>query len=104
MKVEYIIGIYGALSIIAAIAQGKYNNIPKKSALLMGIGGLVMISSMFLTDTFAIITFALGAIAVHISAIINGTRLYGKINKKHHIIRFIVTIILILALVLEQNI
>lgn len=103
MSIKWIIGAYGALSVIAAILQGRYKNIQIGSAVLMAVGGLLMIGSMFLTGTLALIILSFGAIMVHISAIMNGVKMYGQINKKHHIMRFIVSTALIIGLMVEQR-
>lgn len=103
MSIKWIIGAYGGLSVIAAVMQGKYKNVQISSAVLMGIGGLLMIGSMFLSGVVALLVLAFGAIMVHVSAIMNGVKMYGQINKKHHVIRFIISIALIVGLMLEQR-
>ena len=103
MSIKWIIGAYGGLSVIAAVMQGKYKNVQISSAVLMGIGGLLMIGSMFLSSVVALLVLAFGAIMVHVSAIMNGVKMYGQINKKHHVIRFIISIALIVGLMLEQR-
>lgn len=103
MTFKIVIGIYGGLSLIAAILQGKYKNIPGWSALIMGLGGLLMIGSLFLTGMTAVIVLAAGVILAHVSAIINGVKMHGQVNKTHHFARFLLSAILIIAMVFEHS-
>jgi len=95
MSVNIIVGAYGGLSLIAAVLQAKYKNISLQSGILMGLGGLLMIVSLFLTGYLSVGVFVVGAIMAHISAIINGLKMHGQVNKSHHIARFVITIILL---------
>lgn len=95
MILKIAIGAYGGLSLLAAVLQGKYNNIPKGSAVLMGIGGLLMLMTLFVTDTLSILTLVAGVILAHVSAVINGVKMYGKVNKSHHFARFIISALLV---------
>lgn len=95
MILKIAIGAYGALSLVAAIAQGKYKNITVGSALLMGTGGLLIIATLFINSVLSVYVLAAGVLLVHISAIINGYKMYGRINKSHHLIRIIASIFLV---------
>lgn len=95
MSVNIIVGAYGGLSLLAAVLQAKYKNITLQSGLLMGLGGILMIGSLFLSAYMAVGVFSVGAVMAHISAIMNGIKMHGQINKSHHIGRFVITIIMI---------
>lgn len=103
MTIRIIIGAYGALSLIAAILQGKYKNIPLWSAGIMGAGGLLMLASLLMTGVTSIILVTTGAILAHISAIVNGMKMYGEINKKHHVTRFAISAVIIVGMIMEQQ-
>ena len=102
MSIDIAVGIYGGLSLVAAILQGKYKNIPGGSAILMGFGGVLMIAAIFLSGWMAIGTLTVGVIMAHVSAIINGVKMHGEINKTHHFARFLLSVILIVAMYFYQ--
>jgi len=104
MSINIVIGAYGGLSLIAAILQAFYKNIPAGSAVVMGLGGSLMIAGLFTSGMLAVGLVGLGAILAHISAIINGTKMHGQINKKHHIIRFGLSAFLIIGMIMEQKV
>ncbi len=89
MILKILIIAYGVLSIIAALAQGKYKNISKKSALLMGSGGVLIVSALFFNSMTSVFILAVGVLACHISALLNGIEMYGKVNRKHNLVRLV---------------
>ncbi|MBN2796551.1 MAG: hypothetical protein JXR88_14170 [Clostridia bacterium] len=95
MFLDLVIGVYGGLNLTAAMLQGKYKNITKKSALVLGIGGLLMVISVFLEGYLSIGILTAGLLLAHLSAILNGIYLYGKINKTHHFARFLISVLII---------
>lgn len=95
MIIKLIIGLYGGSSIAASIVHGGKKSIKVSSAGLMLLGGILMVTSVFLESTLGLGLLIAGGLLVHISAIMNGKMMYGQINKKHHIIRLIVTIFLV---------
>lgn len=97
---KIIIILYGVLSLVAAIAQSVYKNITMKSGLIMGIGGILIISSMFISTVFSIYLLILGVLLTHISAIINGYKIYGEVNKSQNLIRFAISLFIIISYVL----
>lgn len=103
MGIKMVIGIYGGLSLIAAILQGKYKNIPGWSAVIMGLGGLLMLGSLLTTGIMAIGILTVGALLAHISAIINGVKMHGEINKVHHFARFLITLVMIGGMVMYHG-
>lgn len=103
MGIKIVIGIYGGLSLIAAILQGKYKNIPGWSAVIMGLGGLMMLASLLTTGVMAIGILSAGALLAHISAVINGIKMHGEVNKVHHFARFLVTLVMIAGMVMYQG-
>lgn len=101
MVLKIVIGLYGGLSLIAAILQGKYKNIPGWSAVILGLGGIFMLGTLCLDGYLSVGILVVGVILAHISAIINGVKMYGEINKSHHFARFIVSILLVAAQVMS---
>lgn len=97
MSINIVLGVYGGLSLIAAILQGRYKNIPLWSAAIMGVGGALMIGSIFMTGLVAVGMATVGCIMAHVSAIINGVKMYGHVNKTHHIVRFGLSLLVILG-------
>lgn len=93
-----IVILYGGLTIFAGIAQLKQRKINILSSFMMIIGGILIILSSFNETIFRYYTFyilILGLLLIHFSAINNGFKMYGKINKKHHLIRLLISILII---------
>ncbi len=104
MSINIVVGAYGALSVIAAIMQGVYKNIPLGSAIVMGFGGILMLAGIFTTEWVAVALVGVGGILAHISAVINGMKMHGNINKRHHFIRFGLTAFLVIGMIMEQKV
>ncbi|KQL51471.1 hypothetical protein AN964_21145 [Heyndrickxia shackletonii] len=89
---------YGALSTLAGSLQCRKRNIPTWSAIGMTIVGIiVMVSSIFVNiipNSIIILIFCF--VLLHILSIANGNHLYGKINIKHHIIRLLFSLVIVL--------
>ena len=95
--------IYGILSILAGIIQFTKKTTGLFSNSLMIIGGiLVAIVAAFSSHLkLPLLFLILGLMLIHISAILNGKKLYGKIHLNHHIIRLIFSIILIVLFIFK---
>lgn len=99
-----IAALYGGLTIFAGITQLKGSNIGLSSSLIMIIGGVLIILSSFpsmILGSYTIILLILGLIMIHISAINNGLKMYGKINIKHHIVRLALSILIVAIFLLK---
>jgi len=92
-----VIGAYGGLSVVAGILQGLVKNIVWWSALILALGGGVMVSTIFLDGMVSVYAVTIGGLLIHISAIINNQRMHGEINKTHHFARFLGTVMLVVA-------
>lgn len=97
MILKIAIGVYGGLSIIAAILQGKYKNITAGSAVLLGLGGALMLSTLFVQGYTSVFVLLAGALMAHVSAIINGVKMYGEVNKSHHFARLLISVMLVVS-------
>ncbi|WP_427339379.1 hypothetical protein [Caloranaerobacter sp. DY30410] len=100
--------IYGLLSIVAGILQLKNRDLNMKLNCILGVipGGLLVIMSnlnMFIVTRYLFYILIIGLVILHISAIINGLLMYGKLNLKHHFIRLIVSILILLFFILSNN-
>jgi len=95
--------LYGIATSISGFLQIKAKEIAKWSAIFMAIlGVLVCTSSILILINIKIICLLISCfILIHIIAIMNGFYLYGRINITHHIIRLLITI-LILYLILQD--
>jgi hypothetical protein len=99
-----LVVIYGGLTIYVAYSQLKKEKIPVTSGFLMVIGGFLIILSAgrdTVLSSYSLIILVLGLVLIHISAIENGKHLYGEINIKHHIVRFLISILLIIIALLR---
>lgn len=85
--------VYGGVSLTAGIVNYKRKLVPFWSTLLFSLSGILILTSAMI-DVFPILIFSL--VLIQLLAIANGLHLYGKINLKHHIIRFLLSIIIII--------
>lgn len=95
--------IYGLLNIIAGSIQIKQKKINGWCSITMIIGGLFIVMSAFFSHliSYVFCLLLIGIILIHIAAINNGIKMYGKINLKHHLIRFIFSITLIVLFIIK---
>ena len=99
-----IIGIiYGCLTIFAGTIQLKQRKISIQSSLSMVLGGLLLIASIVLSIniSYTIFMLAISLLLIHITAIVNGLKMYGRINPRHHVIRLSISMLLIVLFVLR---
>lgn len=87
--------LYSLMNTIISIIGFKSQKTTLSSSSLMFLGGFLTFLSIFLTN-YSIFFLIIGLILIHISAINNGLKLYGKINPKHHIIRLVFSLLLII--------
>lgn len=91
-----IAAVYGGLSAIAALVQGKNGD----TCAMMIIGGCMMIAAAGLCVyyySFDWIISLTGSLLISIAALINGKR--GEFHAKHHVIRAVVEAILIIGFI-----
>ena len=87
--------VYGALTAFAALKAMRQQQISPGAAALTGfIGIIIMLSALFIPFKIHLAFYALitGLIAMHIAAVKNGLTMHGKINPKHHIARFVISL------------
>ncbi len=92
-----ISGIFGALSLIAAISQLRGENKSFPSATLMIIGSVILLSAVICNIAklyFDFVIAAVGCAGICTAAIYNGLK-SGNFHPKHHIIRITLSLILI---------
>jgi hypothetical protein len=89
--------IYSSFTIYSGAVQLTKRNINIKSCFLMIAGGLLIIISLVINSKVIYPVYMLisGLAFIHIAAIDNGIKLYGKINPLHHIIRLGISILII---------
>ncbi|WP_160680770.1 hypothetical protein [Clostridium sp. C8-1-8] len=91
---KVLIIIYGGLDIIAGVASLKHKKSSRLGSIIMMLAGGMLIGLGFIRANRSINITALfvGLILTHIAAVLNGIKMYGKINKLHHIVRLIISI------------
>ncbi|MCH1624850.1 hypothetical protein [Fredinandcohnia quinoae] len=94
--------VYGMMSVIAGIVQFNKKEIPRWSALGFVLAGLILpISALYIVKIPNLIFVIIVCLLVlHILAIINGFYLHGKLNIRHHIFRFTLSMLMILFYIL----
>lgn len=90
--------LYALLSLYAAFNQRKRPQY-RLSAVLMALGGLVLISAAILCLTGWTLDWALsiiGTLLIVEAAVLSG-KLTGRTHPKHHAVRFVITLLLIVG-------
>ena len=96
-----ITALYGGLSFFAAFSQLKKAE-QKNTHAMMALGGLILIAGIglhIIHIPFSWIATISGGALICITAVINGKK-SGSFHITHHIIRFIVTLLLIIGFIL----
>lgn len=103
-----LIGIlYGGLTTLAgaiAVIQFKKRQVTLWASILMLLGGILTLFSVVYNSAppnYTLYTLIAGLFLIHIAAINNGLKIHGRINPKHHLIRFFITMILIILKVVS---
>ncbi len=95
--------IYGLLCGFSGIIQMKKREIALWSAAGMMISGAsVAFFALLLNRYPQLLALLIGCLlSIHILTIINGLHLYNKINIKHHLVRFIISAVIIVLLLIS---
>ena len=91
--------VYGILTALAGFGHTRMNKIQTWAAWGMVLCGLLVVAAGVLTlrhSASALWVLAAGLTGIHILAINNGQRMFGRINPSHHIVRLAVSIALLL--------
>lgn len=95
-----ITALYAILSSIAALIQMKTSK-EKTTSLIMLIGGVILIAAIFLhilKTPYSWIMAIAGGLEICAAAFINGKK-SGSFHAVHHVIRFIITALLVAGLI-----
>lgn len=99
-----VIILYGGLTIIAGVIQLKERKIDLWSSILMIIGGFLIILSVIpfaIVSNYTLYVLIGGLGIIQASAINNGFKMYGKINPKHHLVRLMLSLLIISLFLLK---
>jgi hypothetical protein len=90
--------IYGGLTIYEGFTGIKDKKTSLLVSIFMIIGGTLILIAVIpeALEKYEIILLISGLIIIHIGAVINGIKLYGKITKGHHIKRLLLSLLIIL--------
>lgn len=95
-------GLYGAITVVAGGIQVKAKSISAWMTIgMIACGLLTTLSAVFVERKvwLAFYLLLIGLVGIHVIAIINGLRTYGKINPVHHLIRALLSVsVVVLAL------
>lgn len=89
--------LYAVLSVIAAVSQIKTATHKDTSIMMLG-GGLLLVIAIILKNADWIAAI-IGGLLICIAAFLNGKR-SGNFHISHHIIRFIITLLLVIGFIL----
>jgi hypothetical protein len=91
--------IYGALTSFAGFSQTKEKRIQIWAAWGLVLCGALVISAGIMTlldSPSALWILIVGLFGIHVLALNNGVKLFGKINPSHHLARLIVSVVLVI--------
>ncbi|MDD3224992.1 MAG: hypothetical protein PHX70_09900 [Clostridium sp.] len=91
--------LYGGVTFLGAVSQLKEQKLNNWSAFSMIIGSVfIIISTIFnvIAGKNLLVLLIIGLILIHISAINNGLKMYGKIHLKHHLIRLVISVLIVM--------
>lgn len=100
-KIIYIIlvTVYSLLLIFASLKSSGDNvsNLTKEKILMIAGSVLTLLSSLAILKLYLPYVFLLssGLILIHITSILNGFKLHGKLNLSHHIVKFVISAVII---------
>lgn len=102
MKIVLIVlGVfYGLIMVLTGAMMFTQKRLGRLTSALMLIGGAVIAFTFINKEMILMmrtILLGLGLISVHISAIMNGYKLYGKPLVKHHLVRACISVGLIVG-------
>lgn len=94
---------YGGLTAMAGAMQLKTKKIKFISSLSMIAGGLLLIASIFFpTNSSYIFIMLIGSLLlIQGAAINNGLNMFGRINPRHHAIRTVISIFIVVLFLLS---
>lgn len=86
--------LYSVLMIFACVKSEK----PLKGNPVIFIGSILILLTnirLVVETSLSVISLLVGLVLIHTGAIMNGKELHGKINLRHHIVRGIFSVILL---------
>jgi hypothetical protein len=90
--------MYGTLTAFAGLGQVRAKKIQAWAAWGMVLFGLMVVTSValiLLGSGSALWALLIGLVGIHAIAINNGYRLFGRINPSHHLVRLVISLILL---------
>ncbi|RLE36765.1 hypothetical protein DRJ23_06940 [Candidatus Acetothermia bacterium] len=99
-------GFYGAFTVFAGIIQVKAKNIPAWIAIgMVACGFLTTVSAVFVARKawLAFYLLLIGLVGIHILAVTNGLKMYGKINMVHHLVRAALSVFIVVLAFLSMH-
>ena len=98
--------IYGALTAFTAYKQVGAGKIQAWAAWGMVWFGLMLVLSAVLIwsgSASAFWVLLIGLVGIHVIAINNGLRMFGRINLSHHVVRLVISLVLLGLAYLGMN-
>ncbi len=91
-------GIYGLLTAFAGLSMAKIGKVQIWAAWSFVLCGILLVAAgvlALLHSSFALWMLVIGLLGIHALAINNGYKLFGKLNPLHHLVRLIISVILV---------
>lgn len=91
-------GVYGGVTVLAGIQQFREKLIQGWAAAGLALVGVLMLVSAVLlwqSSNSGITVLVLALLSLHSLTINNGLQMHGKLNWRHHLVRFAISLVLI---------
>ncbi len=98
LSINIILYIFAALNILSGVLQGIYKNIKPVPSITMIISGILLFLSSYYFNIYLLIT---GLFLGHIAAIYNGYQVNHEIDKTHHFVRLLISLLIIFSMIYE---
>jgi hypothetical protein len=91
-------GIYGLLTIFAGVSMAKIGKVQSWAAWGFVLFGILLVAACIaalLHFSLALWVLVIGLLGIHVIAINNGYKLFGRLNPSHHLVRLLISVVLV---------
>jgi hypothetical protein len=90
--------IYGLLTAFAGLSMLRIGKVQVWAAWGFFLCGMLLVAAGILAllhSSLALWILVIGLLGIHVLAINNGYKLFGKLNPSHHLVRLIISVVLV---------
>ena len=90
--------LYGVINAIGGFQQTHKDKIQSWAAYVMMVVGLLIAGAgvlLTMNRPTGLVLLLVGLVGLHMITLQNGLHMYGKINPRHHLVRLVITLVLL---------